>query len=518
MDRRNFLRTGISGVAVGMPSQSLLAACRNGVILSAGGGSPEQRDLQQDYWTNMVRFESLWRPVGISWPLRLNDVNALYDTYVRGLQGAVRYEDVQTKPQGAGWLAWNGDGTVGWNVSSPKAEYEVNLCYASSVSGAPVTVSVRDQSLKDTIRLTNGYWPDDSKAPMNFERVPLEGKLQLPQGENSLLLRTSGSRGTIRLRSLELVPVAAKDGLRQDAELARASRASTDWFVRAGYGLFIHWTPQVPPLRGKRKPYAEAVRDFNVPAFAKLVQDTGAGYLIFTATHAEPSFPAPIKSWENYWPGWTTERDLIAEMADELDKRGIRLIVYMASEIVAGVRARHVSTPELQKTLEDLWTEIGNRYGDKVAGYWFDHCSWSYENYPNFSLQRLWRAVKAGNPQRLVAYNFWQYPVMTAWQDYWANEAAIQRPPDGRYTTVGPAKGLQFHASVPIDGAYMNVKPDSDLPAPIYKDEQVVDFVKACVENQGVVTLGAAISQDLQMNEAILRQLRLVRKAVRGVN
>jgi hypothetical protein len=451
-------------------------------------------------------------------------VNAVYGSYVGAVQGeeqiawkAVQYQDPDAKPAGAYWLAWNGDGTVSWSVSSPKSmECDLNLCYASASSGAPAVVSLAGQRLERTLGQTKGYWPDELNNPMNFERVPLAGKLRLSEGENIIRLRISGSRGTVRVRSLELVPLEAKENLRKDAERARASRASTDWFVGAGYGLFIHWTSQVQPLKGEQKPYAEAVGEFNVPEFASLVEETGAGYLILTANHADPTFPAPIKSWEHYHPGWTTQRDLIGEIADELAKRDIRLIVYMAADIVGGVHSRLVSTQEYQTTLESTWTEIGNRYGERVAGYWFDHGSWSKENYPNLSYRSMWKAVKAGNPHRLVAYNFWQFPVMTEWQDYWANEAALQRPPESRYMTVGPAKGLQYHAAVPIDGAWLHLTPNSAMENPIWSDEQVVDFVRGCIAHQGVVSLAAAISQDLHMSDSTLHQLRLVRRAIRG--
>lgn len=514
MDRRGFLRTTAKGVLVtAVPSQSLLEAWGNQIPSRALGS--EQRD-------QIIRFIYPQRPLGISWPLRTDDITAIYGSYVGGVQGGVQYQDPDAKPPGAYWLAWTGRGAANWNVWSPDvAEYEINLCYASSIPDVPISVSIGDQTLSSTSINTKGYFPDDPNGPMNFERIPLQGKVRLSKGENIVRLELSDFKGTIRVRSLEFVPIAAKASLQRDTERAHASRAKTDWFVRAGYGLFIHWTSQVSPLRGKIKPYAEAVNDFDVPKFVNMVANSGAGYLIFTANHAEPTFPGPLKTWEHYHPGWTTKRDLISELANELGKHNIRLVMYLASEILGGVRASHgvqrlVSTPEYEAAIKDILTEIGHRYGQRVAGYWFDHLSWSKENFPDLSFQRIWPAVKAGNPARLVAYNFWQFPVMTEWQDYWADEGAVSLPPNGRYMTVGPAKGLQYHVSVPIDGAYMHLKSDSDMEGPIYKDEQLIQFVKACIANEGVVSLGTGISQDLQMSDAIVRQLEAVRKAVRG--
>ncbi len=38
--------------------------------------------------------------------------------------------------------------------------------------------------------------------------------------------------------------------------------------------------------------------------------------------------PAPIKAIDDILPGRTSERDLIGELANALDKRGVKLIIY----------------------------------------------------------------------------------------------------------------------------------------------------------------------------------------------
>jgi hypothetical protein len=57
-----------------------------------------------------------------------------------------------------------------------------------------------------------------------------------------------------------------------------------------------HWTSETSPRRGERKPYAQAVRDFDVEGFAGQVQATGAGFVVFTTSHGEHFFPAPLAS------------------------------------------------------------------------------------------------------------------------------------------------------------------------------------------------------------------------------
>jgi hypothetical protein len=56
--------------------------------------------------------------------------------------------------------------------------------------------------------------------------------------------------------------------------------------------------------------------------------------VLFTVCHAEPYCPTPLKSWEQYHPGKTTQRDLIMEMADALNAKGIKLMCYFPAHVV----------------------------------------------------------------------------------------------------------------------------------------------------------------------------------------
>jgi len=144
-----------------------------------------------------------------------------------------------------------------------------------------------------------------------------------------------------------------------------------------------------------------------------MVRATGAGYVIFTVNHADPHCPAPIRSWEKYHSGWTTKRDLIGEIADALQARGIRLMLYFASHVLGKMGETDSGT--YLRAHQEILTEFGKRYGRKISGYWFDGWYQSLELYPDIDPRELWSAVKAGNPDRVVAYNSWIYPVETDW-------------------------------------------------------------------------------------------------------
>jgi hypothetical protein len=83
----------------------------------------------------------------------------------------------------------------------------------------------------------------------------------------------------VRLRCLEVLPASANAEMTAAEESARAHRASTDWFVNAGYGAMFHWTDLTQPRDGMKKPYPEAVSAFEVDAFARLMGEIGAAYV-----------------------------------------------------------------------------------------------------------------------------------------------------------------------------------------------------------------------------------------------
>ena len=135
--------------------------------------------------------------------------------------------------------------------------------------------------------------------------TPLKGRLRLEAGTQTITLSIPDApkgMGVLAFRSLELIPVAAKAAIEADRQEARRARASTEWMAKAGYGLMFHWTSQSIGTDGTHKPYAQAVDDFDVKRFAEMVEETGAGYVIFTIGHAKSDCPAPLKPGRNTTP------------------------------------------------------------------------------------------------------------------------------------------------------------------------------------------------------------------------
>jgi hypothetical protein len=64
---------------------------------------------------------------------------------------------------------------------------------------------------------------------------------------------------------------------------------------------------------------------------------------------------------------------------------------------------------------KNVLSEIGSRYGEKLAGYWFDSWYQSLAAYPDVPIEAAYRYCKVGNPCRITAFNFWIFPVLTPW-------------------------------------------------------------------------------------------------------
>jgi len=244
---------------------------------------------------------------------------------------------------------------------------------------------------------------------------------------------------------------------------------------KAGYGLMFYWTSQSLPENGSHKPYAEAVRDFNVPEFADMVENTGAGWVYLTLGHVKSYCSAPIKAWEKLHPGKTINRDLLMELADELNRCNIKFMFYLNSPRMANMGK--VSSVEYLENHRNLLSEFSNRYGEKCAEYWIDSWYQGYQTYPDFNFEELMQLCRIGNSNRVYCINFWLYPLVTAWQDYWAGEVSYPIiPPDGPIITCGAGRGLPYFALLFLVGrwVYQTKDPESGgIPSPRISGEEI---------------------------------------------
>ncbi|GAH73692.1 unnamed protein product, partial [marine sediment metagenome] len=250
--------------------------------------------------------------------------------------------------------------------------------------------------------------------------------ISLPKGVSLIEVRLEEniSKGA-SLKSIELVEKESRNAIK---ERVKEYRASTKWLADAKFGVFLQWGGWSYPRQGDKKPWPEMINDFDVESFADKIASTKAGYVMWSATWRNYLFPAPIKAIDEVVPGRTSERDLIGELADALAKRNLKLILYY--------HVGHETDPTFSdwwsanwkdwdnkenffKIYENVIKEVGERYGEKLAGLFIDD---NLIIYPA-DYEKLGEIAKAGNPNRIVSYNEWIAPRQTDFQEVFFGEA-----------------------------------------------------------------------------------------------
>ena len=313
-------------------------------------------------------------------------------------------------------------------------------------------------------------------------------------------------------------------------------RSKNRW-MESSVGASFHWTTHTTYADGTRGSYAEAVNGFDVPRFVSDLRAAGVGHVIFTLTHAEQYLAFPCRTLESILPGRTTERDLIGELTDGLSAAGIRFIAYYnhscngdddipwkkACGYDAGIGG---DLDAFAGNICAIVSEIARRYGDRIAGWWFDsaysvdgrgpHNSISCEMGDwQFPWEKLTAAARAGNPDCAVAVNsgigcgF----LYTTDQDYYAGETVKL---DEKFP---PAEdnGMVDHRWICIDNpmwAFVSSEP-RDFSSPRFSDEEVTAFVRDNLSSHRMTTFNMEIDRSGRINPYALRQIKYINEQIK---
>jgi alpha-L-fucosidase len=303
-------------------------------------------------------------------------------------------------------------------------------------------------------------------------------------------------------------------------------RANTDWLAACRYGIGFHWTTETTPRHGQPLDFQRAVSQFRLKEFIGAIEESGADCVIFTATHAMQMWPCPHPIVDGILPGRTCERDLLGEIADALARAGKHFIVYYNHSCNFGAdsaweKAIGYHDPSKERLAAnhcDIVRWVGDRYGEKFSGWWFDSSSALDPSGPRnsvrtdmtgfrFPWEKLTEAAKAGHGDRLVTYNAgvnqtYQY---TTHQDYWSGELVdLKHRPSGRFLS----DGRQWSAYMVLDDrGWIHVRPETDAADPLYTDLELSSFVAHCVRQQAPVCFNVEIFQDGTVSAKAIRQL-----------
>ncbi len=317
----------------------------------------------------------------------------------------------------------SGTQTVTWSVSSESAaDFHVDLLVDGPV-GAVFSLKVNGSPV---LQIT--------KQDAAWSRITA-GTIAIPAGTSSLTLsRTSGGSGTASVKSIELVSSASWAGFQQKvSDFKLAGAATRDEFSQSGLGLMFQYGPWSYPASGANPGLEDHTNAFDVEAFADLVQSTGAGHVIWSISWWTYQMQAPISAVDTVVGNGnrTASRDLIGELAQEFQSRGIMFMLYY--HVGQDEHLGYQSTDFWQaqnwpnsftssgtgdrSTMFTNWqtivTQIGNRYGTLLDGWFFDD---ALVYYPA-DFEQLGAAARAGNPARLVSWNSWIAPGYTQFQD-----------------------------------------------------------------------------------------------------
>ena len=321
------------------------------------------------------------------------------------------------------------------------------------------------------------------------------------------------------------------------------SKMITDWFCAAKWGVFAHYGP-----KAGHEGWEEQINAFDVDTLVEQLASTGAGYFFITLSHGHGMFCCPSKVYDDLLEVSGPEsrcstRDLISDIADALEPHNIRMMVYLPSGApggdpyavkklrwiegqtlgwgIEGNTVREGRRPiEFMRKWEAVIADYSKRWGKKVHGWWLDGCYWPehiyrHDDEPNY--KSLAAAVKAGNPESLVAFNGGlETPILThsEYEDFTAGEVGHLLPLGTRQTSgrLNPIRrfmdGTQYHILTHLGEHWGNNPPR--LPV-----ELVIGYTKYVTGHRGVVTWDAGIEANGHLRKDHLAQLVALGRALK---
>ncbi|MFC5804095.1 hypothetical protein [Streptomyces formicae] len=417
----------------------------------------------------------------------------------------------------------SGAGSLSWQVSVQAGDAYRVYALVNAQPGQQLTVAVSGTSSSRTFTTANAS---------TWQRIDA-GTLTLPSGTSTITLTRNTFTNDLYVKSLELVRESAVAARQQRIA---AARADTTWFSQGGYGLmFQYGSWGFPDNVGTAKPLHQQAADFHVPTFVKLVQETGAAYVIWSFSWWGYHPDMPVSAIESITgdPSFTADRDLIGEIAAALKAVGIRFLLYYhtGSEESAWWTKQNFPTSFSadgsgdRSTFLAHWksvvTEIGTALGRDLDGFFFDD-GIIYYPAPFESLQQ---AARAGNPDRLVSWNSWALPRLTDFQDVYFGEASQGQSQTGSagaggngVFTSGPYQGLLQHGMFTMDGDWGVHTQGGDKITTLSSvtSSAAIGWATSAASRNVPISFDLMMYEDGAVADSDLRILNDVRQAVHG--
>jgi len=303
-----------------------------------------------------------------------------------------------------------------------------------------------------------------------------------------------------------------------------------DWLRDAKWGVMTHyladWIAHRDHSQMGVEKWNRLIDTFDVERLADQLTSIGAGYYLITIGQNSGYFLSPNATYDRFVgaaPSKCSRRDLVADLSGVLRDRGIPLLVYLPAGAPGGDRDAVTAlnwrrgadrNREFQLKWEAVVREWSTRWGDRVAGWWFDGCYWPNAMYrhpetPNFA--SFAAAARAGNPRSIVAFNPGVYArslSLTPHEDFTAGE--INDPAGIEFKRIegGRRDGTQLHILSYLGQTWGHGEPR-------FTRKQCVRWSRTIWANGGAVTWDVPIATDGSIAEPFLAKLKAVGDASR---
>jgi hypothetical protein len=313
--------------------------------------------------------------------------------------------------------------------------------------------------------------------------------------------------------------------------LALADPGRAAWMRTAKWGVMSHfladWRAEVDGEPASVEHWNDLIDHFDVETLADQLKSAGAGWFQISIGQNSGYYLSPNPVYDRITgirPSKCSRRDLVADLAEALGRRGIRLMVYLPSggpgqdhAAVAALEYRRGPNrnAEFQRNWEAVIAEWSRRWGTKVSGWWFDGCYWPSTMYrtpdpPNF--RSFAAAARAGNPDAAVAFNpgvVYRTISLTPNEDYTAGEIDHPEKWTAKRNIDGKIDGDQIQVLTFLGQAWGKGEPR-------FSAAEAIAFTKKVQDVGGVVTWDTPIRKDGTYAPEYVAELKAIGAAVRG--
>ncbi|MEO6636654.1 MAG: hypothetical protein ABIN25_00165, partial [Ginsengibacter sp.] len=179
------------------------------------------------------------------------------------------------------------------------------------------------------------------------------------------------------------------------ATIFSSAQHPAEFMYQGKWGVMHHFLADFYQAENPEK-WNKLVDEFDVKGLANQLDSVHAGWVIFTIGQNSGYYCSPNSVYDkamNFPQSHCSQRDLIADLADALNEKGIPLMAY----IPFGFKDSHAPK---NYWYADMVREYSMRWGDKIKGWWIDGYYGSVENIPLMT-----EAILSGNSNAALAFN-----------------------------------------------------------------------------------------------------------------